>query len=388
MAIQGLELLARIQSIVNLQTRAEGRQLSGAMSDAVRADLEAHGAARQADDIFDTMRRARRDFRNLRNQDRRTQSPELDHATYDDTFIEFLYTLLSTWGDFTEEQVREFYSKHQDLFEELLRRLNHSRSKAAHILAVLRPFKEKYISGWEKSLDLFPAEKIRKEAARLEQALISTDVELETWLESVYELFVSAAVFKGELTREFKQVDGVRRVKTASVPMGMISESSERIYRQRWNNWRVENELELQKLVNGDRRTDAFALSSDFGLSSSFMMTPRSNRNISFLGQADASESISPSRTNTSESAQVHLTVSSSTNSTLSAERTWLSEDSAALELVAWLGMLEMLWGEDAQEVAVVLEFVSNSGKSRLPLPPVDIEKAKSKLPEVIKDFR
>lgn len=390
MPIQGTELIARIQSLVNLQTRSEGRRLASAMAERVLPDLEKHGAARHADTIFDMLRRTRRDFRNIQSAFKRDSDPARDHMEVRSGIESVLYETLSILGDFTREDVKEFYARHEDFFEELLRELNHSRSKATHILAVFRPFKEKYVASWAKELDFYPAEEIRSRARTLEGVAIMNPFDLDTWVNQVYELFVDASVYKGKLAEEIKQNEDARRVRARHVPFGMISESSERIYRQRWLNWFNENEKELTALVLGGRGMTQENW-SEVLKSTSFNSTHMPSMNFSAPQmQNSISTEAAPMAAAASPSpqGQITLNVHSTSNSKLKGQRTWLNEDLALGELELWLGMLDALWQEHAREVSIEVKFVTGTGDSEFTLPAMSVPAATKALPQVIKSYR
>jgi hypothetical protein len=390
MPIQGTELIARIQSLVNLQTRSEGRRLSSAMAERVLPDLEKHGAARHADQIFDMLRRTRRDFRNVQSMFRTNSDPAQDHAEVRTNIESVLYEVLSVLGDFSKDDVTEFYSKHEDFFEELLRELNHSRSKATHILAVFRPFKEKYVASWAKELDHYPADEVRARAKALEDATLLNPLDLDTWVNQVYALFEDSSVFKGKLAEEIKQNEDARRVRARHVPFGMISESSERIYRQRWLNWYNENEKELTALVLGERGMTQGNW-NDVLKSTGFNSTHMPSLN--FLSSAAQSpitkdapliEAPTPSM----PQGQITLSVQSASNAKLKGQRTWLNEDLALGELELWLGMLDGLWQDHAREVLLEVKFVTSTGDSEVSLPAMTIDAASKMIPQVIKSYR
>lgn len=390
MPIQGTELIARIQSLVNLQTRSEGRRLASAMAERVLPDLEKHGAARHADIIFDMMRRTRRDFRNIQSVFKRDSDPARDHMEVRSGIESVLYETLSILGDFTREDVNEFYAKHEDFFEELLRELNQSRSKATHILAVFRPFKEKYVASWAKELDFYPAEEIRARAKALEDATLLNPLDLDTWVNQVYGLFEEASVFKGKLAEEIKQNEDARRVRARHVPFGMISESSERIYRQRWLNWFNENEKELSALVLGERGITQGNW-SEVLKSTSFNSTHMPSMNFPAPQmQSSISTEAAPmvAAASPSPQGQITLNVHSTSNSKLKGQRTWLNEDLALGELELWLGMLDALWQEHAREVSIEVKFVTGTGDSEFTLPAMSVPAATKALPQVIKSYR
>jgi hypothetical protein len=391
MPIQGTELIARIQSLVNLQTRSEGRRLGSAMAERVLPDLEKHGAARHADIIFDMLRRTRRDFRNIQSVFKRDSDPARDHMEVRSGIESVLYETLSVLGDFTKEDVKEFYSKHEDFFEELLRELNQSRSKATHILAVFRPFKEKYVASWAKELDHYPAEEIRARAQALEGVAIMNPFDLDIWVNQVYELFEDSSVFKGKLAEEVKYNEGAGRLRARHVPFGMISESSERIYRQRWLNWYNENEKELSALVLGERGMtqnnwgDVLKLGgfNSTHMPSSFHMSTPLVQNPTNADSAPIAAAASPAT-----QGQITLSVQSVSSAKLKGQRTWLNEDLALGELELWLGMLDGLWQEHAREVSIEVKFVTATGDSEVTLPAMNVASAMKTLPQVIKSYR
>jgi hypothetical protein len=358
------------------------------MAERVLPDLEKHGAARHADMIFDMMRRTRRDFRNIQSVFKRDSDPARDHMEVRSGIESVLYETLSILGDFTREDVNEFYANHEDFFEELLRELNQSRSKATHILAVFRPFKEKYVASWAKELDLYPADAIRARAKALEDATLLNPLDLDTWVNQVYSLFEDASVFKGKFAEEIKQNEDARRARARHVPLGMISESSERIYRQRWLNWYNENEKELSALVLGERGMTQGNW-SEVLKSTSFNSTHMPSMNFSAPQmQSSISAEAVAMATADSPQGQITLNVHSTSNSKLKGQRTWLNEDLALGELELWLGMLDALWQEHAREVSIEVKFVTSTGDSEFTLPAMSVPAATKALPQVIKSYR
>ena len=383
MSITGRELITRIQSLVNVQTRAETRSIADEMAERVLPDLAQHGAARFAENLFEFWRRVRRDQFTLLGRERLEQPAESAHVKSTEFMIDVFEAAMTGWGDFDRHKVRDFYLTHLDFFEDQLRRFNQARSKATNILAVFRPFKDKYLSSWTKTLDMYPGDQVQTRATELESRTIETPEQLDAWMNDLYALFADAAVFKSAYAIELKVSDNTsRRLKIKSVPFGMISEASERIYRQRWANWFAENERELQLLVQGERKTSGL---SDIPRQ---YFTSYQPGLMNSNGPLDLNAMSSNHGQLPTIGTQVTLQVTSVANDALTAQRVWTTETIAAEEIGAWLTVLSTLWQVAGPDVVASLKFVNSGGESELNLPSMSFTDVKTMLPNLIKDYR
>lgn len=378
MAITGNDLITRLEGLVNLQTRTEIRKVDQVLADAMRGDLAAHGAERHADGIFEILRRARREWTAARFASQR--KPGVEEAIVSmPRFEEFLLSVLAPLGTFSLDDVFALYSKHGALFEELVRQLNHARSKATHILAVLRPFKERYVANWERDVDLFAGDEVRKRAHDLKSRVVSNPWDLEVWINDVFNLFSQAAVYRGDVKSESHERIANATPRERLFPAGLISESSERIYRQRWINWFHENQGELSRLVGAQQVNQVLGPSAS---SASNMKDIQLLTNTG-VGQVDLSVETSVG----SNLSEVALDISSNLDGAISAQRSWGRKDAAVKELGTWLTVLNLAWGAAGESVIAKLRLLSDSGESEVVLPAMSLEEANDRLTKIVTSY-
>jgi hypothetical protein len=369
-----------MQGLLKVQSRAEVRKLSDAMAEQVRPDLELRNAGVHAEQVFDVFKRIRREVALMRYRalDEGSSTPREFAQRQDELVVDLLFQVMITWGDFSREEVRDFYFRHLDFFESLLSDLNHSRSKSTNVSAVFRPFKPRYLESWSRELDLYPSDRVRFAIHELEEEIISTESELVRWLERVYNLFREAAVDKKSINTEMKIMSAPsgRTNRRDRRTDGMISEASERIYRQRWTTWCKENTETLLDYVNADQsHPEVIRMKSP---------TQKPFRPIDSFMQAAAPVSSQPRPRSLQK---LSLTLTSSTNESLTATRTWMGMDSALRDVTGWIELLPTIWGHEANQVSITYKVENESGESEIALPVMSLELATSRIPALIKSY-
>jgi hypothetical protein len=220
---------------------------------------------------------------------------------------------------------------------------------------------------------------VRYEIHKIEEEIISTSSELDLWLEKIYALFREVAVDRKSINTEIKIMSpGVgkanRRDRRSD---GMISETSERIYRQRWSNWCMENIETLLSFVNAD--------DSDPKVIRMKAPSQKPFRALDRYMHVMSQESPKPRTLSTQK---LTLTLTSNTNEVLTATRTWLGVDAALSEVAEWLKLLPLMWGDDSAQFSTTYRFENEQGESEIVLPVMSLESATSRLPALIETYK
>jgi hypothetical protein len=244
MTIQGSQLIARIQSMVQVNGRDKHKQFSLQFGSLIRREYPALNLDAEADLLFDVFRKCRRD------ESTSQQGPRLQTGTSIDGVEEALWRETKQgWGTIDKNQLALLYAKTKTSFESILTDFNSSRSRATHVLALFRPFQDRYFLEWVRSVTPYQKTNLEQRIIYLKNSYVNDKIELSIWANDVFELFQESAVFYPE-KQEIIQKDPNRK---GSLPLGMISSQSVRIYGQQWRLWirEFENEiLALPEAVN------------------------------------------------------------------------------------------------------------------------------------------
>jgi hypothetical protein len=395
MAVLGVELRARIESVLSLEAKAQSREIAENFANAVRPDLALHKADRFAGDLFNIMRGARRDFRAAVNKMAPPGQGAPIQGQAEQAFIDFLYDLLSPDSSMTRNDVVDFYKNHVDLLDLSIRRLNQSRSVAANILAVFRPFKQKYLDSWASSnvreavdMGAFRSanetriDAMRAAAKRLDQRVISNEVELDTWLNEVYDLFQKTAVYKhNDSTRDDSHTH-TRVGNFRQLPSGMISEASERIYRQRWRTWRSEVQPDLLRFVLGFPAAAGALDSVGFAAQASQRVT---NSNFPIQGEKSLDGLSTLPKIATP---RITIRITSDLVPALEAERTWFDLNKAALEVAAWISTIQRIWAGHASNISSSVKIESPIGTSEVAIPQDSFDHLSQSMPQILSSLQ
>jgi hypothetical protein len=369
--MQGRELVATIQAVLEVQTRAEQRELVQKMTVEAGRILENSGISNHQGEIFEFLR---------------TLDKQMGFSSDNDmqeTRKAAVANRLRVWGVSYFETALKLGEQLELAYAPLRKDLFRSRSRSAHVGAVLRPFRQKYIELWAEALgENFNREQVMAEVQRLNSFPVETEISLYRWSDEVFELFRSVAIIetpeKGTKASNFKK------------PLGMIGSNSEKTYKQQWDLWMKRNAFGI---LTGDFKYNTPIYSDN---RAGFNQGPapvryRSDyeeREMRFTipeVEAPQAPAVSPQESNFDK---VTLRIECVDQRDLSAERTWLNRDEAISELGSWISSMGMFWGGDDVKIAMELELTNNSGESKFKLPPIDLGSAGQTLSKALSNYK
>lgn len=371
MSIIGREIVSTILAVLEVQTRNEQRQLVSRMATEAEEILRGTGAESHAGEVFDLFRAMDKEH---------GTSPRVKELR-DGIVVNRLHN----WGIATFEQAEILRARLEEKYSPLRRELFGSRSRSAHVGAVLRPFRRKYLDIWADTFGSdFNMASVESAVEDLNNARIENEVELHLWSEEVYELFRKIAVLpkteRDSLVEENKK------------PLGMIGEGSERTYRQQWQFWMrkhassiLTGQFEVRPLTQ-----EPSYLGFSQGPPSSIYRSDYEERPLVFQAPPEQvnpgmGSFISPGDEN---SEKVTILLKSVADSNLSAERTWLSRRAAVNELPGWISTLSAFWGEAALSISVELSIATFSGESKFNLPALKLAEASETLARALTTYQ
>ena len=320
MSVDGSGLIVKIQSMVKVQGRELHRQLGREFASLAEAELRSEDAGSLGSElslIFDVFRKCRREESSVNWAQ---NEGELDAG---DLLKELIWKeTKGGWGKINREQLYSLYIKTNSSLDAILSEFNSSRSRATHVLALFRPFQDRYLSEWSTSVSPYPREQLDSKIASLRGAVINDKIALAIWAEEVFDLFQEAAVFYPErqvIVQKSPEREG-------KLPLGMISSQSLRIYGQQWRLWIREYENQVLSFQNGEKDNEAgvplqitMPEASDLGPESQLVGTQSAYFEIELIPGSDES---------------------------LSAKRTWDDKASAELQLADWIESIGLIWNQ------------------------------------------
>lgn len=360
MALPGRELVGTIQALLEVQTRNEQRMLVLKMTEIASVSLQNCGIVGHADEVFDL-------FRSI-DKEHGFSSEVLDRRRG------IVANRLHNWGLRDLEEAGRVADSLYENYIPLRRELFGSRSRSAHVSAVLRPFSKKYLNIWAEGFgERFDLTSVSSRVERLNDTYIENEVDLQRWSDQVYELFSSVAVIPADSTE--------KRV------MGTIRAASERTYRQQWNFWMRNN---AKSLLTGE--FDATVASYEPAYLPGFAQDARSFNYRSDYDQRPIRVEV-PASTPAAEMAAgpsqpVSIKLTCLANDSLNAERTWLHKPEAIAELGDWVKNMGLFWGGDEIEIAVELGITTSSGESKFNLPSMPLGAAGETLKKALQSYR
>jgi hypothetical protein len=375
MSISGHELIARLQGLIANQSRNEEREYGRTMAKLVMPNLQAHSAEQHADEVFDLFRRARRDALSVRS---RREGLEVARSSSEVAFERTIQTIsneMMAWGNFDSESITRFYLESLDAFEELQRDFNKTRSRRSHLSAIFRPFKERYVSTWDRYLDTYPTEQVRAESSRIQDEVV-TLTNLDQWAARVFDLFVLATVYSPEMNRK-QHVDDAPSTRMP-VQLGLINQNSVEIYRGRWKEFLTLNRNEIEAELSSQEPSQRLSMASS-ATGSNFDANYLSNDGFSYSSYGRGKSSPTPT---------VNVVVSLSENESVNAQRSWVSNETASSEIGMWLAMLQALWATAGTTVTSKVRFSSAAGDSEVTVPSLEFDAAATLLPQLIRNYR
>jgi hypothetical protein len=338
MAIQGSQLVTRIQSMVQVNGREKHKEFSVQFGSFIRREHSGLNLESEADLLFDVFRKCRRD---------ETSSPQASNlqsgASVDGVEETLWRETRQGWGVVDKNQLALLYAKTRVSFESILTDFNSSRSRATHVLALFRPFQDRYFHEWVTSVSPYPKTKLEQKISRLRASFVSDKIELSIWANEVFELFQESAVFYPE-TQEIIQKDPNRK---GSLPLGMISSQSVRVYGQQWRLWIREYENDI--LASQESASESIKIEAN---------------DLSGAPQAPIEVLHDP---RLAEHIAIEVEVSPDGDDSLVAKKSWNQKENAELTVKNWVTATGQLWSvQDSQCKAVIKSWtgVANSEMS------------------------
>jgi hypothetical protein len=379
MPLTGKELVSLIQATLDYEARKEQQELRDDMAQSAAPILKPLDLERHSDEIFDLFR-------------------SIDMTTTNALEREKLFrSRLRSWG---VESGRDSHNLYMDLalkYGELRTRLFSSRSLSAHVGAVLRPFRRRYLDAWaEASLPGFNLNAVSVAVDNLSASVIKDEVGLASWAKDVYELFSGTAVIRTTI--------GESRQKR---PLGMIGEGSERTYKQQWFAWmktsgpsllgvvrdsqtgKLDHALGSQRGFNQetpsrvqDRTTDYVANFASATVESPTLLQRRQ------FDEPVAAFMMPPEGPALQHTTELTIRVSDSIEPTLVADRSWGDKKSAVNDVEGWVSNLIRFWGGPERVASVQIEFKEAGNESTFPLPPLPLGQISDVIVSAITSYR
>lgn len=367
MPIRGLELVQRLQTMVQVASRAKHRSINEQFGSAIVEDLRPFGLESRANEAFDFFRKWRRDDISMK---------KMEHAYLAGGETDELWKAAererNTWLQIPFLHLIELFEKHRVSFDFFAGEFNNMKSKATHVSAVFRPFQDRFLNEWSNSLDAYPEEQVRKKISDVNAELIGDKVEMHIWAASVYDLFRFAAVYTPAFDNKVSSLGFDKAQKR--LPQGMISSTSERIYGQQWRLWLRENEDEISQFLF--QAQESF-VDLDQNVTAIRIPELSSNRIPELSLNSD------PDRQAQLDEISAQVTVLGSPE--LTSTQNWVNGDYSDADLRDWLSLLQDAWALDKELVQITLKFRTNLKSSELTLRPSDISDAATAVSALIK---
>jgi len=358
--IRGLELVQRLQTMVQVASRAKHRSISEQFGQEIIEDLKPFGLQAHAGEAFDFLRKWRRDDISMKKMEESylagVDTFELSKATEREG--------RDPWLRIPLVQLTELFERRRGSFEFFVSEFNNMKSKATHVTAVFRPFQDRYVKEWSNYLDTYPTDQVRRKIDALNSELIGDKVELHIWAANVYDLFRFAAVYNPAFEKKQSSFDSDKIQKR--LPQGMISSTSERIYGQQWRLWLRENEDEFSQFL--------YQAQEMFVEVSQLSMAPR---------PVEVSSNFEAERPEPLDEVSIQVAVLAAPE--LTSTQNWAGGDYSDADLRDWLGLLQDAWALDKELVQITLRFRSNLKSSELTLRPSEISDSVTAVSTVIK---
>ena len=362
MALYGKDLVAIIQGTLESTSRRDQQDIRERMAKESAELLSRYELESRALEVFDLLRKNEVKFGTARENARgREEGVAKD---------------LMGWGVGSFAEALDLADKLHDRYKTFRTEFLNTRSITAHVGAVLRPFKRRYLEGWaEAGINNFNLESTEAEVERLSSMVINTEDELRTWSKLVYRLFLSVAVLRDDIYRTSSPTEQKPRK-----PMGMISSGSERTYNQQWTTWVDDN---IQALLAKSSSFGSFDVPTGFMQSSGFSQLDRDSNYNQFAYSSTPVQAPVAAMPAQALASGVVVRITDSTDSSLTAERVWIDKVSAIADVPKWVKNLLVFWGE-GRSVSIQLEFALPTGESKFSLPATVLDSSADRIVSVL----
>jgi hypothetical protein len=362
LAITGRDLVAVIQGTLESTSRRDQQDIRERMAKKVTEKLSRFDLELRAIEVFDLIRK-----NEVKYGTSSTSSKDREEGVTRD---------LMSWGISNFSEALDLADKLHVDYKIFRTEFLNTRSITAHVGAVLRPFKRRYLEGWtEAGVNNFDLESTEAEVERLSSMVITNGEELRAWSKLVYRLFLDVAVIRDNLYRTNSQTAQKPRK-----PMGMISAGSERTYNQQWTTWIDDN---IESLLGISSSFGSFDVPSGFMQSAGFSQQDRELVYAQYASSASQIQFASQSQLAPLAGTSVLIRVTDSTDSSLTAERTWPDRRTAVGDVANWIKNLIVFWG-DGRSVSIHLALVLSTGESKFTLPTTGLSASSDRIISVL----
>ena len=266
---------------------------------------------------------------------------------------------------------------HESLYEALMTpylvaksELFKSRSKLAHVAAVMRPLRRVHIDQWASALhSRFNLDAAVLMADQLNNMPIRVAADVDRWQERVYAHFADIAV-----------VDKYNLGGDAKKPTGMIGIGSLRTYKVQWKNWMTRERV--FQIFESMTQSDAGSSNSFFAEEPRMFNQAARDMGFASMAAPPRTEEMLFSAAPITRSG-VAVTIRNSEDQSPVAESRWNDKESALNNIEGWLMATALGWGEQLS-VSVEIVFTNESGENKLNLPPKTLGELGSTLPRLI----
>lgn len=358
MGISGEQLLAGVQYLTEKQSRLQAERIALTLGEESQSEMERLGLAHRAPELFQLFRSS--DLRAPRGFD---QNPGNENPAE----LHFVTTALA-WG-VPIDDAKELFERFANRYRELRTLLFKSRSLATHVMAVLRPFRAKYIELWkENNIKQIDFGWLQNQTEYLESVTIDNLDQLFEWRQRVYLLFSKCAVIDKET--EVRLV-GERLSDDHKKPLGMIRGSSEKIYEHQWRSWFQAYGSELMQL---DYSTVP-PLRQNAVYTTPALSREKWNTAMGAYSRFSYDASTARPKLSTSNELQLKIQLQSNTDSSLQSEWSGVIEDTSTQQIDEWLKDVQLFWGAAAESVAGSLTFGRGETESQHAVPKMTVDK-------------
>jgi hypothetical protein len=265
-----------------------------------------------------------------------------------------------------ETELRMFINQLKKAMSKFDMALYKERTKLSTISTIVRPLTTKWLERWKtQRQDDFDYEKSVYRVELLLNREIENEDQYRKWMEDVYDLFSELVIFRGPA---LGQKSDLRVPK----PMGMVSESNERVYRRNWTEFR---DLYGRRLIDraeeiaGGRFDAAYNSSYRPQLKSSeyspnYMQSAGFNQGFrdEYIEQPKVTEAKGSFPTYTVKFESAELGQGEAT-------KVWTSKQALKGEIARFIDLVASTWGPAGKLVHATFTFDTQQGESSIRIP-------------------
>lgn len=266
----------------------------------------------------------------------------------------------------TAGELQTFISDLRSAISKFDMKLYGERTKLSTISTIIRPLSTKWLERWRiQRADSFDYDKSVYQVAQMLNREIESESAYFEWMEDIYELFLELVIFRSRSVSN--QIDI-----PASKPLGMVSESNERIYRRNWTEFR---DLMSRRLI--DRAEEIAGGRFDSSYNSSYRPQLKASDYVSSyeqssgFNQSPRIEYQTPPKFEGAKGSFPTYTVKFEATALGAGEATkvWASKDALRNELARFMQVVADTWGPAGQTIHATFTYDSQQGESSIRIP-------------------